>query len=411
MTSRSLAVLGVAVLFAACSDSTTAPGAGGNTGGGGGGGGGGTLPTQFAQTITLPELDSLLGDGPARVEIKLVNGSLVAREVEVKESQDMASREKVESRITAIDPAGNVTLALGGLVVDFDGATELEAENGQHLTMAEFTTRIMDALAAGTNPAVEAKRSPAAMPQDPDDATFLATRIELNDEADEDKIEINVDSDNFANTMTPPPDAILTVLNLPIELDVTGGVTTIESEVDDDTPEAEFDGLVDSVSGSSFTLADGTVVDIVDDTEIDQGDDSDELSSLAEVEQALAAGLLVEAEGAGVVTGSNPLTIAASEVEFEIEDNEDDLPGAVEFDDRVSSVDLPGRSLTLANGKIVQVADDSLIDPSGDLLTLQAADSAVQAGRKVKAEGGADLVDAGPPMVLNALGIKIEDDD
>lgn len=399
MTSKSLAALATAVLFAACSgDSVTGPGAGGG------------LTTQFSRAITLSELDSILASGPTRVEIKLINGSLVAREVEVKEAEDLRDEEKIESRITAIDPAGNVTLALGGLVVDFDAGTEFKVEHGDRLTMQEFVTRVQDALAAGENPPVEAKRNPADTPQDPGDATFLATKLELDDEADEDEMEINVDGDNYANTTTPPPDAILTVLGLAIELDVSGGVTEIEAEIDDDREEVDFEGMVASVNGSSFTLTDGTVVSIVDGTEIEDADDDDELGSLAEVERALATGFLVEAEGEGVVTGSNPLTITASEVEFEIEDDDDDLPGDLEFEDRVTSVDVAGRTLTLANGTIVQVADDQLIDHSSDLLTLQAASDAVDAGRMVEAEGDAELVDAGPPLTLNALDIKIEDD-
>lgn len=398
MTSKSLAVLAAAVVFAACSDSATGPG--GSTG----------FPTQFSRTITLPELDSILNDGPARVEIKLLNGSLVAREVEVEEDEDMQDREEVESRITAIDPAGNLTLALGGLVIGFDAGTEFKMEDSQRLTMTEFVTRVQDALAAGQNPPVEAKRSPAAEPQDPDDANFFATRLELDDEADDDKIEINVDGDNFSSNSPPPPDAILRVLDLPIELDVTGGRTEIEAEIDDDRDEVDFEGMVESVNGSSFTLANGTVVEIVDGTEIESGDDDDELGSLSEVEFAIGAGFLVEAEGEGVVTGENPLTITASEVEFEIEDEDDDLPGALEFEHRVASVDVAGRTLTLATGTVVQVANDQLIDPSGDLLTLQAASDAVDAGRDVRAEGHAELVDAGPPATLNALDIKIEDD-
>lgn len=396
MTSKNLVVLGLAAVLAGCSDSVMAPSAGGG------------FPTQFAQSITLSELDSLLADGPTRVEIKLVNGSLVAREVEVKEAEDLRDEEEIESRITAIDPAGTVTLALGGLVVDFDANTEFEADDDSHLTMQEFITRVQDALAAGENPPVEAKRHPSDAPQDPDDATFLASELELDDEADEDEIEINVDGDNLAGNATPPPDAILTVLNLPIELDVSGGVTELESEIDDDMDETEFEGMVASVSGSSFTLTDGTVVEIVDGTEIEQSDDHDELGSLAEVEQALAAGFLVEAEGEGVAIGSNPLTIAASEVEFEIEDEDDDLPGALEFEDRVASVDVAGRTLTLAGGTAVQVATDQLIDTTGDLLTLQAASDAIDAGRNVRAEGHAELVSAGPPMTLNALDIEIE---
>ncbi len=200
------------------------------------------------------------------------------------------------------------------------------------------------------------------------------------------------------------------MLGLPIELDVSGGVTELESEVDDDRIEAEFEGIVESVNGSTFTLTNGTIVEIVIGTEVEEADDQDELGSLGQVEQALAAGLIVEAEGEGVVTGTNPRTITASEVEFEVEDDDDDLPGALEFRDRVTSVDVAGRTLTLASGTIVQVAHDQLIDHAGDLLTLQGADAAVQGQQDVRAEGHAELVDAGPPRVLNALDIKIEDD-
>ncbi|NNG16629.1 MAG: hypothetical protein HKM89_09120 [Gemmatimonadales bacterium] len=400
MRSRSLLALGMAVVFAACSgDSVTGPG-----------GGGGVLP-QFSEQITLPEFEDAVVSGPVRVEIKLRNGSLVAREVEVKETEEQFDEEEIESRVTAIDPAGSVTLSVaGGFIVEFNAGTDFEAEDGQDISMQDFITRIQDALALGQSPAVEAKRNPAATPQDPSDPTFIATELELDDEADEDEIEINVDGNNFALTVSPPPDAILTVLGLPIELDVSGGVTELEAEVDDDRFEEEFEGLVESVNGSTFTLTDGTIVEIVIGTEVEEADDQDELGSLGEVAVAVANGLLVEAEGEGVVTGTNPRTITASEVEFEIEDDDDDLPGALEFEDRVTGVDVAGRTLTLASGTIVQVADDQLIDATGDLLTLSAADAAVQGQQNVRAEGDAELVDAGPPMVLNALDIKIEDD-
>ena len=400
--SRSLWAFGMAAVFAACNgDGVTGPG---------GSGGGGVLP-QFSQQITLPEFEDAVASGPARVEIKLVNGSLVAHEVEVKESEELFDEEEIESRISAIDPAGSVTLTLGGgFTIGFNASTDFEAEDGQHISMQDFITRVQDVLALGRNPAVEAKRSPAALPQDPNDATFVADELELDDEADDQKIEINVDGDNLASNASPPPDAILTVLGLAVELNVSGGVTELESEVDDDNSERDFEGIVESVNGSSFTLTDGTVIEIAIGTEVDDADDSDELGSLGEVAVAVANGLIVEAEGEGDVTGTNPLTITAKEVEFEVEDVNDDLPGALEFQDRVTSVDVAGRTLTLANGAVVQVATDQLIDPLGDLLSLQATDVAVQAQRLVRAEGHAELVSAGPPMVLNALSIKIEDD-
>ena len=402
MKSSSLWVFGMAALFTACnSDGVAGPG---------GGGGGGALP-QFSQQITLPEFEDAMVSGPNRVEIKLLNGTLVAREVEVKESEELFDEEEIESRISSIDPAGSVTLSLGGgFTVAFNAGTDFEAEDGQRISMQDFITRVQDALAVGRNPAVEAKRNPAAAPQDPSDATFIASELELDDEADDQKIELNVDGDNFASNASPPPDAILTVLGLAVELNVSGGVTELESEVDDNNSERDFEGIVASVNGSSLTLTDGTVIEIVAGTEVDDADDSDELGSLGEVATALASGLIVEAEGEGDVTGTNPLTITAKEVEFEVEDEDDNLPGALEFQDRVASVDVAGRTLTLANGTVVQVATDQLIDPLGDLLSLQATDAAVQAQRLVRAEGHAELVSAGPPMVLNALDIKIEDD-
>lgn len=315
MRIRSGATLSLAVLaaFAAgCGDGT--------------GPGSGAPPILFSRTITLPELENLLGDGPARVEIKLIRGSLVAREVEVEETEELRDEEEIESRVTAVDPAGSLTLSLGGLVVTFDGSTKFETDDGTEITMQQFVSRVQAALDAGRNPAVEAKRHPADGPQDPDDATFRADEIELDDEADEAKIEINVDSDNLTMNATPPPDAILRVLDLPIEIDVTGGRTRIEAEIEDDRDEVDFEGLVQSVSGSSFTLRNGTVVTIVDDTEFDDCDDSDELCTLTQVERALAMGLDVEAEGEGVVTAREPLSITASEVEFEIEGDTDDLP-------------------------------------------------------------------------------------
>jgi len=399
VTSKSVAALIMAALVAACNgENTTGPGTGGGN------------PTLFAQAITLPQFENILSAGPARVEIKLIEGTLVAREVEVEEAEEMLDEEEVESRVTAIS-SSNMTLAFGGLVVDFDGNTKFEAEDGQDLSMQEFINRVQAALNAGENPPVEAKRPPAATPQDPDVATFLATKIEFDDEADEDELKINVDGDNLSTNATPPPDAILRVLNLPIELDVSGGRTELESEIDDDTlDETEFESLVESVSGSTVTLTNGMVVTIVDDTEFDDCDDADELCSLTEVQTALAMGFLVEADGEGVVTGTGPLSITASKVEFEIEDDDDDLPGTIEFQGAVTSVDVSGRTLTLASGTVVAVSTDQIIDPLGDLFTLQAAADAIAAGANVRAEGDAELVDAGPPRQLNALAIKIEDD-
>jgi hypothetical protein len=286
-------------------------------------------PVQFAQEISMAQLEEALRAGAQRVEIKLrPDGSLVAREVEVKSRDELSDREEIESRITAIDPTGGtLVLALGGLVVAFDGGTEFRSEGRANLTRDEFVARVQDALTQGREPAVEAKRPPPSAPQAPDDPTFVATRLELDDEADDPEIELNVDGDNLIANDAPPPDGWIAVLGLRIELRVTEGITELEAEDDDVRGETEFEGLVASVdiAGRRFTLRDGTVVRLVDGTRTD--DDDDGLSSLEAVAEALADGQLVEAEGKAIVETAEPRVLIAIEVEFEIEDDPDDVPG------------------------------------------------------------------------------------
>ena len=391
----------------------------------------------FSREITVPEFDSTLADaGVVRVEIELVPGGLVAREVEIEDTDDITDEEKIESRVTAISAgAGTLTLALGGLTVSFDAGTEFEADDEESLTQADFVARIEAALAAGEQPAVEVERNPAAAPQAPGDATFLADEIELDDEADEPEIEINIAAANLAINGTPPPDAILTVLGLAIELRVSEGITELESEVEDERDEREFEGVVASVdlTARTVTLTDGTLIRIVAGTEgHDDGDgddddhgghgpgavmltawhddEGDELETLEAVAAALAAGAVVEAEGRGRVESATPLVIVAAEIEFEVEDDADDVPGAVEFEATVTAADVVAGTLTLAGGTVVRITGTTVFDAEGDLLTLQAVVDALAAGDPVRAEGDA-TVESMTPRVLVALEVKIEVDD
>lgn len=398
--------------LAACDDSgqLNGPGANGDA--------------QFSQEISLPELEGTVSDGPSRWEIKLLPGTLTAREVEVERPEKLADREEIESRITGISVVGGdgtLDLAIDALQVQFNTSTRFKSESGD-ITFDEFVNRVQAALAAGGEPAVEAKREAPAEPQDPDDPTFLATQLELDDEAGEPKIEMNVDSDNLElndNAGATDPDGWVTVLNLRIELRVSEGITKLEEETSDASGSTEFEGIVASVqlddaagSTGSVTLSDGTIVLVVSGTEIDDGsndgdDDDEHLTSLQEVQAALDAGLIVEADGKGVLESMDPRTITAIEVEFEIEDDADDIPGPVEFEDNVTSVDLAAGTVTLAGGTVVRVTD-GIIDPEGDLLTLQAVSDAVNAGQPVRAEGHATVESVGPPAVLDALDVKFE---
>lgn len=96
-----------------------------------------------------------------------------------------------------------------------------------------------------------------------------------------------------------------------------GGIDDDEDDGEDDD-EVEVDGFVASVSDDGFTFEDGTGVVINAETDI-EGD----LLSLQAVADALADGETVRAEVEGELDDDGT-TIIASEVEFEVDDEDDD---------------------------------------------------------------------------------------
>ncbi|HEX9610003.1 MAG TPA: DUF5666 domain-containing protein [Candidatus Limnocylindria bacterium] len=305
-----------------------------------GDGTGPSLPPQFSREISFAEFEQAVTQGTIRLEIELED-DLVASEVEIKQADELEEEEELESRVTAIETTaggGSITLALGGLQVEFTAATKFEAENDNDLTLEEFVARVEAALAAGEEPGVEAERPAPDTPQDPDDATFVATELKLDDESEDDaEIELNVDDDNVAecSTLTVAPAGCLGVLRvLGLSIAIVDGVTELEAEDDGDEGEVDdvdFEGLVSAVDveEGTLTLADGTLIRIVSDTELDDdsGDDK-QLKSLAAVAEALAQGHQVEADGKGVVESTSPRVIVAIEIKLELEDDPDDAPVA-----------------------------------------------------------------------------------
>ncbi len=397
---RTLVPLGLVALVA-CSDAPTGP-----------------AGLALSERITLEQLGQALTTAPARLEVKLYTGTLVAREVELKTADEMGHRESVRSGVTGVavsGDAGTVTLALGGLVIDFTGATRLRGPDGDDVTATDFAGWIDAALAAGMVPFVKARRPAPAEPQAPDVATFVATEIRIEDGSRAPKLELNVDADNFATNDTPPPDGFLRVLGLTIELRTASGETEIESDLDD-RDEGEVEGIVQSVNvgAGTVTLVDGSIIRIITGEtrfEADDDDDDEHLGSLAAVQQALDAGLTVEAEAEGPVEATAPLTIVAREVEFEVDDDADEPGEDGEFEAPVQSVSVGTRQVELADGRVIQLTDDTIIEADGDLLTLQAVADALAATQPVRAEGHAVLDAVGPPALLTAITIKFEVDD
>src|SRR5256712_14151338 len=62
----------------------------------------GSTPIQFSRTVSLPDAQSLLQTGPTRVEVRVIPGTLVARRVDLEESNEMSRPEQVRSRVTAV---------------------------------------------------------------------------------------------------------------------------------------------------------------------------------------------------------------------------------------------------------------------------------------------------------------------
>jgi hypothetical protein len=299
----SLTALATATAAAACSSETRLP----------------SDPEGGTSTSAVVTVDSALGSGDvSRIEIELFPGELVAREVHV-EAGD--AEEKIVSGVTAIDPAqGTLTLELGGLTVSYGAGTRFRTESESHESREVWEAQVQGEIAAGRRPLVEARRNPAGAPQSPDDPSFAAADLRLENETDEQKIEIYVDGDNLVSG--DASEVVLRVLGLSITVndrtrlgqDDNGGT---------DQPSGASVGFemgvaaVDAAAGT-LTLSTGTVVRVTAGTAISAEGD---LMTLESTAAAVAEGRPVRAEGRGVVESSgSPVVIVASSLKIEVDD-------------------------------------------------------------------------------------------
>ena len=183
------------------------------------------------------------------------------------------------------------------------------------------------------------------------------------------------------------PDAWLDVLGLRIGIRTRDGTTDLESHRHDYARVEDFEGRVVSVSldAGSFTLEGGTVVRVLDRTEI-LGEEGF-LRSLAGVAEALGAEQTVVAWGLGGVEGVEPLRLAALKVAFKVRHEAE--PTAEEFEGVVTSVALDASSFTLGDGTVVVISDATEVVAGSDHSphTLGGVAEALQAGRRVVAWG------------------------
>jgi hypothetical protein len=268
-------------------------------------------------------LDSALGSGgSSRIEIELFTGELVAREVHVENDDD---EEKIVSAVAAIDPGqGTISLELGGLTVTYGAGTRFRTETESHEDRGTWEAAVQSELAAGRRPLVEARRNPSGSPQAPDDPTFVAADLRLEDAADDPQIEIYVDEDNL-ESVSGSSLAVVRVLGLTIEVN---GRTRLGEDDDDGGSGAgqpagssvEFEMAVASVNDAAgtLTLSSGTVVRVTAATSISAEGDLFTLESTAD---AVAQGRPVRAEGRATVESAGPPSvISATTLKMEVDD-------------------------------------------------------------------------------------------
>jgi hypothetical protein len=218
----------------------------------------GTTIDPLGDLFSLQAVEDALNAGA-----NLENGMLRATNVKFEvDEQANLSEARFEALIAGFDPEAKTVKLVDGMSVEVVAATRIEQEGDlDHLNSLAL---MAEAVAAGFP--VEAKGRGNLVPSD--SPTIVAERVEFEFE---------------------------------------------------DGPDDEIRTLVDAVQmeEKSFSVANGLVVRIVDGTRIKQSGDDDQLGSLNEVLNALVAGEHVEVRAKGFVTGANPATMVAQEVEFE----------------------------------------------------------------------------------------------
>jgi hypothetical protein len=268
--------------------------------------------------------------------VRVIPGTLVARRVELEDSKDMTRPEVVRSRVTGVTAgtdAATFTLELGGLQIAANGSTMIRHGDDHALpsatTLADFVALVPADIAAGHNPTLSASRQPATAPQAPDDGSFLAAELKLDEGNSHSVIQLNIAAANLVTNPTPPPDGFLKLLGVSLELRLSDGTTKLKQENPELEGVREFEGLVQSVdlTAQTVTLKGGRIIRIVAGTEFDgrEGDADDHLTSLAAVQDALTAGKTVKAEGRALADSTNPLTLDAIHIEFEVRGEEPPL--------------------------------------------------------------------------------------
>jgi hypothetical protein len=360
--------------------------------------------------LSLSEFDQQVGGTIARVDIVLRENGPVAGRVVIKTGDEVEGDERLLGMVTGIAVEGDegvLTLAYG-VQVTFDAETDFAGLGDDVIGFEQFVGHMTEALALGREPRIKAVRRAMIPPQDPDDPGFRAALIRVTDDPVPAVLSLNVDRDNLALMENPPPDAILTVLGLPIEIRVSEGLTELILDRDE-RHEVAFEGKVVAVREGGLSLQlrhhDRTItVRVVDRTRL--AFNGEEITSLEPIARALEAGQLIVAAGEGLRRDGDEAILAIA-IRFKTVEGDRQ---EVSFGGVVRELDADAGLMVLVEGPTVKIGPDTRLKVNGVLVeSLGRIVEALEAGLTVHAFGEG-VVETGSDIV-HAFFVRFEVDD
>lgn len=392
MLARSTFVLGAALALGACHD--------------------GDGYRRFDRDISFAAAEALLAQGPRRIDLRVAPapGFVLAHAFQLEEPDELFEDELLAGPLRSVITLEGAdgcrgTLALGapGVVVRFD---ETFTDFGGQ-SCAELVARIEELLARGATPRLVARRQPAPVPQAPDDATFIASTLVIDEDNVEPaalaEIELNVQPENVLACdllVDRPSDCAGAVRLLDQVVAVSHEITDVETEDPTEIMYVDVNDEVRNVDPNDRTLvlADGRRVRFVDATVIDGG-------TLGEIEERIAAGEAIRLDATTAVQPTAPIALVAIEASFSASPGGDAGDQVIVVQGEVLDVEPELGLITMALGTDVRVTEQSAIE--GDFESLDALDRSIGAGTLVRAEAIGPIEAREPRLVVRADRLRL----
>ncbi|MFO7800416.1 DUF5666 domain-containing protein [Rhodohalobacter sp.] len=164
----------------------------------------------------------------------------------------------------------------------------------------------------------------------------------------------------------------------------------------------EFEGLVmeTNLENQTFTISNGQVIQLTDETEID--DDSDYLS-LQNIADGIGNNQRIVAEGDYYRPDENVNLWIATEVEFELEENE--------FEEFMFDINLSDSTITLITNEVFYITPETEVEFDDDFTSLQDIADALSQNLPVFAEGDFYIHPETDRYILTEVDFELELDE